>query len=107
MFGSSVMVQRIHRTPAGYLADINESAPEPADAERDLERAITWLKVLPKSFPTEHPGVGLGTNVVLSSPKAGASGLVVDGALVHLGAFAIEGGGPRFARPSRRARQHE
>jgi hypothetical protein len=78
-----------------------------ADAARDVGRAITWLKALPKSTPTSHPGVGLGTNVVLSSPKAGAAGLVVDDAIVHLGAFAIEGGGSRFTRPSRRARQYD
>lgn len=83
------------------------TVPRAADAARDLDRAITWLRALPKSTPTAHPGVGLGTNVVLSSPKAGAAGLVVGEAVVHLGAFAIEGGGSRFTRPSRRARQYD
>jgi hypothetical protein len=83
------------------------TVPKPAVAARDLDRSLTWLAAMPKAIATAHPGVGLGTNVVLSSPKAGATGLVVDDALVHLGAFAIEGGDARFDRPSRRARQFE
>jgi hypothetical protein len=83
------------------------TVPKPAVADRDLARSLTWLAALPKAIATAHPGVGLGANVVLSSPKAGATGLVFEDALVHLGAFAMEGGDPRFNRPSRRARQFE
>jgi len=83
------------------------TVPKPAVAARDLERSLAWLAALPKAIATAHPGVGLGTNVVLSSPKAGATGLVLEDALVHLGAFAMEGGDARFDRPSRRARQFE
>jgi hypothetical protein len=83
------------------------TVPESAVAARDLKRTVTWLKALPNSVLTMHPGVGLGTNVVLSSPKAGATGLTMDDALVHLAAFAIDGGGARFTRPSRRSRRFD
>ncbi|MDQ6747286.1 MAG: hypothetical protein M3010_04160, partial [Candidatus Dormibacteraeota bacterium] len=74
-----------------------------AAAERDSAVGRKWLSMLTMSTATEHPGVGLGVNVVLSSHSAGATSLVVDDAVVHLAAFATEGGAG-FARPSRRAR---
>lgn len=79
------------------------TVPRRASAERDAAEALKWLSRLPGAVATEHPGVGIGTNVVLSSNGTGATSLVVGDVVVHLAAFATtETGG--FARPSRRAR---
>ncbi|MGI8608010.1 MAG: ARPP-1 family domain-containing protein [Candidatus Dormibacteria bacterium] len=77
------------------------TVPKRAAAERDTTEARRWLSGMTEAMATEHPGVGIGTNVLLSSAGVGATSLVIDDAVVHLAAFmATETIG--FARPSRR-----
>jgi len=97
------------RLVRGYAMDAIGAEPEPsgrADVDRFLEAAAA-------ADATEHDGVGLGTEVVLTSPEVVGSALVWEGAVVHAAAFARrrEAASPRrrsrpIARPSRRAHFH-
>ncbi|MFN2463904.1 MAG: ARPP-1 family domain-containing protein [Candidatus Dormibacteria bacterium] len=78
------------------------TVPRRASAVRDSAEARKWLGTMTDAVATEHPGVGIGTNVILSSAQASATSLVAGEAVVHLAAFvSAETGG--FARRSRRA----
>jgi hypothetical protein len=102
LFDRAATLEAVWHGLVGSYALDAMTVPTRASAERDTAAARKWLGTLAGSTATEHPGVGLGVNVVLSSHRAGATSLVVDGAVVHLAAFATEGGAG-FARPSRRA----
>lgn len=90
-----------HSLVGSYALDAM-TVPRRAAAQRDTAEARKWLGTLTTATATEHPGVGDGTNVVLSSHRAGATSLVVGDAVVHLAAFASAATGG-FERPSRRA----
>lgn len=89
-----------HSLVGSYALDAM-TVPRRAAAERDTAEARNWLGTMATATATEHPGVGDGTNVVLSSHRAGATSLVVGDAVVHLAAFATAPTGG-FERPSRR-----
>jgi len=103
LFDRPATLDVVWRGLVGSYALDAMTVPKRANAERDASEALKWVSALPTAVATEHPAVGDGTNVVLSSHRAGATSLVVDDAVVHLAAFvAAETGG--FARPSRRTR---
>ena len=102
LFDRAATLAVVWRGLVGSYALDAMTVPKRAAAERDSAEARKWLATLGTSTATEHPGVGLGSNVVLTSHRAGATSLVLDDAVVHLAAFATaETGG--FERPSRRA----
>jgi hypothetical protein len=101
LFDRAATLEVVWRGLVGSYALDAMTVPKRAAAERDTAEARKWLGTLTGSTATEHAGVGLGTNVVLSSHVAGATSLVVNDAVVHLAAFATA---PTrgFVRPSRR-----
>ena len=53
---------------------------------------------------TAHEGVGLGTDVILTSPTSVADALTWEGAVVHLAAFPTSTRRPRLEPPAARGR---
>ena len=102
LFDRAATLEVVWRGLVGSYALDAMTVPKRAAAERDTAEARKWLDSLVGATATEHPGVGAGTNVVLSSHRAGATSLVVDDAVVHLAAFATSPTGG-FVRPSRRS----
>ena len=102
LFDRATTLDSVWRGLVGSYALDAMTVPKRAAAERDTAAARKWLATLAGATATEHPGVGLGTNVALSSHGGGATALVVDEAVIHLAAFASTGG-TGFVRPSRRA----
>jgi hypothetical protein len=99
----------------GYAMDA--LAVRPAEPEPNAARAFLAGVADPDNHATAHEGVGLGIDVILTSPTTVANALTWHDAVVHLAAFprvgaALEGrarGGSRqrdgrIERPSARAR---
>lgn len=87
---------------ASYVADalVDRSRPRTLGAVA----AAAWLRGLIGGEASSHPGVGLGETVAVAGPRGIASALVVEGAVLHLAAFAAAGAiqRSRFAPPRER-----
>jgi hypothetical protein len=94
------------RLLSGYAADAlgrPEAAPEPGMVER-------FLRGVSAGTITSHDGVGLGTDVFVTSESSVGSSMVWEGSVVHLALFARPDTGdgdlsaPPIASPRHRAR---
>lgn len=73
---------------AGSAADDARSA-ERADDHLLRAQAAQFLAVTAAASPRAIPAIGLGEDVRLTAPHIAGAALVVDGQVVHLGAFAL------------------
>jgi len=101
------------RLVRGYAVDALGAEPVPTAADASAATAY-WAELADgETEATSHPGVGLGTDVILSSETLAANALTWDGAVVHLAAFPTTPGvvnreprrhaQARIERPSSRA----
>lgn len=103
------------RLVRGYAVDAL-GVPEPADRDADelAGRRFVAEAGSPGNEATSHEGVGLGIDVVITSPDTVAGALTWSGAVIHLAAFpgtaapprGARGPGERIERPTRRAQAH-
>jgi hypothetical protein len=101
------------RLVRGYAVDAL-AVVEPPDREADVLAARSFLTDVgaEANEATSHEGVGLGIDVVLTSPTTVTNALTWDGAVVHLASFPSvvapprpgRTGSSRIDRPSQRAR---
>lgn len=93
------------RLVSGYAMDALGSGPgavEPGVVEEfiSIARGADW---------TDHPSIGLGTDVVCAAPAVVGSALAVDDGVAHLALFGrpeVGGSGRRLSSPRSRARGH-
>ncbi len=93
------------RLVSGYSMDAvgaGDRAVEPGVVEEfiSIARGADW---------TEHPGIGLGADVVCATPAVVGSALTLDAGVAHLALFGRPddgGSGRRLSSPRSRARRH-
>lgn len=76
------------RLVRGYAVDAL-TVPEPADRDADERAARSFREQVgaPSNEATSHEGVGLGIDVLISSPATVTNALTWGGAVVHLASF--------------------
>ena len=85
---------------AGYALDAIGRLDGPVVGRETFERFVDGLA---ERQPTRRPSVGLGEDLRLAGPGSIGSGLMLDGELIQLSAYATdEGPGRPVAAPSRR-----
>jgi hypothetical protein len=87
-----------------YFADA--VAATPGGEHLAVARTSEFLVCVKASHATQHDGVGLGHNVVMSQAALSSNALVVGETVIHLAAFMddiTKWIGPRFTSPGRRS----
>nr|MDQ3641706.1 hypothetical protein [Actinomycetota bacterium] len=82
------------RLVSGYAMDALGARPVPVAGNV----TSSFLQAAANSETTSHDGVGLGREVVLTSPATVGHALAWQGGIVHLALFRVQGGNDRDAR---------
>ena len=90
------------RLVQGYAMDA--LTEQPASVGEELTQGFLRGIADPDAEATSHEGVGLGVDVIMTSPTSVADALTWEGAAVHLAAFPRSGGEPRWSRSGPRGR---
>ena len=90
------------RLVQGYAMDA--LTDEPASVGEEFAYGFLKGIAAEDAEATAHEGVGLGTDVILTSPTSVADALTWEGAVVHLAAFPRSSGGRGTSRPRPRSR---
>jgi hypothetical protein len=90
------------RLVGGYAIDAVTA--DVADVGSEFARGFLRGLVSPDAEVTAHEGVGLGLDVILTTPKSVADGLVWEGAVVHVAAFSRQTTADLAGRPGGRPR---
>jgi hypothetical protein len=91
------------RLVRGYAIDAIGVPPASAPLDASAARGFLVDASEPDSDATAHEGVGLGTDVLVTSATTVAAGLTWDGGVVHLAVFPRVGDGRPATRPRPRA----
>jgi hypothetical protein len=86
------------RLVSGYAMDALGAPP----ASVDDEAANAFLEAAARAETSSHDGVGLGEEVVLTSPTTVGHALAWEGGIVHLAIFTVEERNDRGARAGSR-----
>jgi hypothetical protein len=88
------------RLVRGYAVDaLDVAQPPDRDADVVAARALVTAIGAQENEATSHEGVGLGIDVVITSPTTVTNALVWEDATVHLAAFPTVSADPRTGRP--------